>query len=277
MTDQIQAETLAALFERIKTVSSYMNIQIGQREGEGWYSHCDFARSDSPHLATLLETIRTKINCADRQFGATAFISSYSWQMTAAGVACYLMARRVPDFSPENMRLHFDDNVWHDQLSLINERYYALPDDPEAGQPHVTVVEDIDTLRDELRIQVEAHMADIIGALKLKTGMGKRGLWGLVADRLAGNLIYACKLLGQQESCQHELDALIHVAGSHLNGKTDVITLEHAGKSEMFLTRGACCQYYKAPGYSYCSTCPLQTPEECERHMRESMEPTEKS
>ena len=274
MTDQLQTLTLATVFEQLKTLSAYINLQVGQMDGEGWYSHADLGRGDSPQLAFLLERIGARTNCHDRQFSATAFISSYSGQMTAAGIGSYLTARRVPDFSPENVRLHFDDNVCHDQLALVEGRFFALPDDPDAGQSHVTVVEDIDALRDELRIQIEAHMANIIGALKLKTGMGKRGLWGLVADRLAGNLIYACKLLGQQERCQRELDALIYVVGSHLNGKTDMITLEHAGKSEMFLTRGACCQYYKAPGYSYCATCPLQKPEERERHMRESMEST---
>ena len=272
MTDQLHTLKLAAVFEQLKTLSSYINLQIGQPKGEGWYSHADLGRGDSSQLAGLLECLGARINCHDRQFGATAFISSYSWQMTAAGIGSYLMVRRVPDFSPENVRLHFDDNVWHDQLALAEGRFFALPDDPDAGQPHVTVVEDIDALRDELRMQIEAHMADIIGALKIKTGMGKRGLWGLVADRLAGNLIYVCKILGQQDRCQHELDALIHVPESHLNGKTAMITMEHAGKTEMFLTRGACCQYYKAPGYSYCATCPLQKPEERERHMRKSME-----
>ncbi|MBX3084522.1 MAG: (2Fe-2S)-binding protein [Anaerolineae bacterium] len=268
----VQTLTLADTFERLKALSSYINLQIGQPTGDGWYSHSDLARSDSPHLATLLERIRTKIGCDDRQFGATAFISSYSWQMTAASIGCYFTARRVPDLSPDNLRMHFDDNVWHDQLAFLEGRFYALPDDPEAGQPHVTVVENMDALRDEMRLQTEAHLADVIGALKLKTGMGKRGLWGLVADRLAGNLIYACQVLGQPERCRSELDALIHVPGSHLNGKTDVMTFEHAGHREQFLTRGACCQYYKAPGYGYCATCPLQKPEERERRMREHLE-----
>jgi ferric iron reductase protein FhuF len=264
--------TLADLFIRISQISSYIKLQVGQPEGDGWYAQSDFACSDSPQLEAALERMKANNKSEDRQFSATAFISSYSYQFTAGGIACFMTAKRVPDFSPDNVRVHFDDGGWMDRITLLEGRFFALPDDPEAGLPHVTIVETIDALRDELRLQIEAHMADVIGALKVKTGMGKRGLWGLVADRLAGTLIHACKLLEQQHVCQSELDALIHVAGSHLNGRTNVMTLEHAGRTEQFLERGACCQYYKSQTYGYCSTCPIQKPEERERRLREHME-----
>ena len=267
----MQSKSLAEFLERLHSINSYIQVQIGQEQGDDWFSHDEFIQPNSPQLEMILQRISSQVGCDDRHFLATSFIASYCWQMTAVGVLSFLSVRRVPDFSPQNLRLHIDQNAWHDKLALATDHFYALPDDPEAGHAHVSIVEDIDALRACLRTQIEAHMTGIIDALKIRTGMGKRGMWGIVADRFAGNLLHAAKTLGHEDLCKHEIAGLVQVTGSALKGKTGMMVIEYEGRSETFLQRGACCNYYKAPGYGYCSTCPRQRPEEIVERLRESM------
>src|SRR5688572_29581087 len=98
MTDVVHTSTLAEVFARLEQISSYIKLQVGQPEGDGWYAHSDFARSDSPHLDAALERMQANNKSDDRQFSATAFISSYSYQFTAGGIGCFMIAKRVPDF-----------------------------------------------------------------------------------------------------------------------------------------------------------------------------------
>jgi ferric iron reductase protein FhuF len=260
---------IAADFERLNTLNEYVSLQTGRPDGENWYSPEEFTQPDSPALDEILGRIRGKTGCDDRHFLAASFAGGYVWQMAVVGVGCFLAAHRLPDLSADNLRMRFDDNGWNDRLSFIRERFYALSDDSEATDSNALVVDNNDMLRDLLRQQMENHMSRVIDALKAKTTMGKRGMWGIVADRMAGIVIHATEQLGQSETCEHEVEALIQVADSPLKGKTGVMRAEHNGHQEMYLKRGSCCQYYKVPGYGYCITCPLQSKEERERRMRE--------
>lgn len=85
-------------------------------------------------------------------------------------------------------------------------------------------------------------------------------------------MIYIANQPGQQALCSHEVEALVQVPGSPLKGKTGLMLVECNGRSEMFLQRGSCCQYYKVPPEnSYCATCPLLSLEEREQRLRDSM------
>jgi ferric iron reductase protein FhuF len=263
---------IAQDFEWLNTQSEYLNVKMGTPEGTDWYAPRQLMQPASPQLETILDRIVADTGVNDRQFLATNFISAYSWQMTAVGVSCFLAKRRVPDFSVENILVHFNDHSHHDGLAFVGGRFYALSDDPEATHPCAVVVEDVNALREIFRSQIEAHMSGIEDVLKARTRMDKRGLWGIVADRLCGMVIYVAEQLGQQALCPHEVGALVQVPGSPLKGKTGLMMMEYNGRSKMFLQRGSCCQYYKVPPEnSYCSTCPLLSLEERERRLRDDL------
>lgn len=256
-----QPSPLIQDFEALHAQSSYIHMQVGEPAGDGWFTPADFQSDTSSALDNLLEQTRMKSGCDDKRLRAVSVASSYAWHVSAGGVSCFLATGRVPDMSADNILLHFDDGGWHDQLALRSGRFYTLPDDPAADHPCAIVVENRDALITIFRTQVEAHMRAIIDRLHVKMGMGKPGMWGVIADRIASMIIHNYSKTGREHLVEDEIKAFLHVSGSPLKGKSGVITLTYNDRSQMFLKRGGCCQYYKVAEYGYCSTCPLQTDE----------------
>lgn len=262
--------SLTELFERLMAVNSYVKVAVGEPTGAGWFSPADLLEGGA--LAEVLAQQAAHAPCQDKHYLAASFISYVSFQLVTATVGCYMSLNRLPDLQTDNLRFHFDENGNHDRLAFCRPTIYGLPDDPDAGHPDLIVLEDKDALQTLFRSQLEALFSPLVDALKAYSGMGKRGLWGIITDRIGGILIYAAQLLGRQDECEAEIEALLRITGSPLNTKTGVLRLEHQGHHEAFLERAACCLSYKVEAYGYCSTCPLVKAPERERRLREYME-----
>lgn len=79
--------------------------------------------------------------------------SSGPWPRASSGTPA-----GVPRLDPASLAFHREPgNPIPDAYALLDERFWCLPDDPEATHPLATVVPDVDALTATLRTQVRAH------------------------------------------------------------------------------------------------------------------------
>lgn len=259
---------IISTFEKIRSHADYIKISVGEPDTEGWLTFDELWRSS--HLNDLLGRLRTRYQTTDKHFLAASLLNQSNWMFLAAAVASYYLDQRVPDLSPQNLMWRFSEEGFIEAVALRENSFYALPTDPDAEFAS-RVVPTMNELRQLLRADVDAHMEIVTPVLKGSSGIGKKALWGMVADRIAGMVIYLTELTSQVQLCESEVQAWIGVEGSQLRGKTGVIWLEHHGDPHPFLQRGVCCLSYKVAEYGYCSTCPLIPEEAREQRLRQHL------
>jgi ferric iron reductase protein FhuF len=265
-----QASPLAASLKYVNTLNAYLKIELGAPEGDGWVAAADLAASSSPQRDEIMARIAAHYTTSNRHYIASTFFRAYIWQAIGGSIACYLTVQRVPHLSLDKIWLHIDTQGWIDTLALGAGRFAALPDDPAAGHPDVTVVADRDALRMYLLEQLTHHyLPPMIDTMRDCSPFGKRSLWAQAADQCAGTMIWLTKELGQTKQCRDEVEMLL--CNAPLRGKTGILTVTHNGRNEMFLKRETCCQSYRLSKLGYCQTCPLQSVEERMRRLQELM------
>lgn len=262
-------ETLSA-FEKL-TGQLY---DIGELDNPDWFQSTDLTNPKSLSLNQVLARQCVHYPGMDARTQASFFINDYSWYITEAAIGSYLLAKRVPDLSAENIALRFSTYMWHEDgesgeaeridVRFLSGRFACLPDDPAADHSNAQVLPNLGALRERLRTTLEAHLTPIIDCIHEQTRLSRHAQWLLVADACAAQFLNIGRQLNIEEYGKAEGLAFIQVPHSPMNNdKTGYIRLQYDEHCDTFRTRGGCCRYYTVSetGDDYCSTCVLRKPE----------------
>ncbi len=260
---------LAATLERVAALDPYLRTSLLEAPVAGWMAVSDLLDAPELWLDAALDQIMARYAVAERKAAATFFMGSYSWYVGAAALGCYLAEGRVPSLAPEHVAVNLAAADGRMQVALLDQGFAALPGDPAAADQFVRLVGDAAALGTLLRTQIEAHMAAMITLIHRRTSLGQRAQWNLVADACAELCLrIGEKLPDLERGCAEGL-ALIKAPGSPLQpSRTSYLTLAEGERCQTFRLRGGCCLYYKTPGGTNCSTCPLIAPAEQEARLR---------
>lgn len=198
----------------------------------------------------MIDTVCELFETDDRQVAASLLVLGYFWSPMAGACACYLLDRRVPDLSPENVFLHLRAGV-----AFTSPRCWVLPNDPAAGHPDVTVVDDVNALRAQLVNQLEEHAAPLFTTLRSVARYGTAGMRANYVDRLVSAILWLAEQLGDSDLARREALAFIDLMSP--KGRAGIIEIEHEGQCHVFQKRGGCCLNYRLPGSEKCDTCSL--------------------
>jgi hypothetical protein len=105
-----------------------------------------------------------------------------------------------------------------------------------------------------------ATVAPLVDAVRARTRVGPRTLWGYVLDMLHLNAISVARQLGQDRTGAWEraarLAEALHTAGAPRFSRPELVRFgDHP--DEVWGVRGACCLEFKDPARSLCLTCPI--------------------
>lgn len=270
--------TLAPLqttLDVLAQAGAYYTVTLhAPEESAGWFCPAALIDPQSATFAWLAASVRAKQPEASRRYIGLLIYTRCVYLLAAACLNSALMTRRVPAVDWTTIRFHWNDGGWIDAMALGTTAFYALPDDPDAAHADAQVLSCEDMLRDTFRQRYEAAIASLIPAFRAQSGMGAAALWAVASDACANTTIHATKKLGNPETCDAEIAALLEAYGSKLTRKSGVIWVEHMGVREPFFKRTACCLWYTIPGneQKYCSTCPLRPLEERQALARQHME-----
>ncbi|MGJ3239114.1 MAG: (2Fe-2S)-binding protein [Anaerolineae bacterium] len=274
---------LSEAFSRIGQLD--IVADVGMMDGT-YFSANRWAHADISYLEQALTKQASDYPNMDKRTQASYFINEYAWYVPLSALASYLLIRRVPDVSRDNMALRSATYQWEEdgesgEAERLDVRYLSgtfacLADDVAATHPDAVVVPDDAALLNWLRVRLEAHMKPIIERVYRLSKLSKNAQWRLVADASAGQLLNLGKKIKQVDRAQAEGLAFVKVNGSPLNNsQTGYITLTCAGHTDTFRERGGCCRYYTVSAEGdYCGTCVLRTPENRKQWFLNHMERT---
>jgi hypothetical protein len=202
--------------------------------------------------------------------------------VAGCAIGAYLMKKRVPELSIENVALRFQRYTWHEggesgeadriEVRFLSSRCAVLPDDELVGTPNALTLPDAAALREWMRQTLEAHLEPIINRVSAETRLSRHALWLLVADSCAALFLHLGKMLASHDEAMNDGLAFVRASASPMNNpKTDYVTLDYHGHCDTFRVRGGCCRYYTVSeaANDYCSTCVLRKPEERDERLRQ--------
>jgi ferric iron reductase protein FhuF len=262
---------LAETLSRIATVEVDeidLSAGIGVPDDPAWVEVSRLA-SDSDLLDELLGRIGQEYETSDRLVTVTFLLRGCLWRVLTPAVAAFLLDRRLPDLSAQNVALSFDQDGYTSGLVLREGRYAALPTDPAAGHPDAVVLSsDEEVLAWGQNRLAEHHLLSLFDALRCsRPRRGKRALWGTAVDVICEAFMYVGRWLGRQQEALEYAESMLS-GDSPLSGPTNYFTLEYGGGSELTRVRNTCCLYYKL-GDGTCFTCPRTSDEERIRRLAE--------
>lgn len=226
-----------------------------------WLSAADLAAESSSHLSELFQRVSSKYKADGLHPPATLWFGHYAYAIEVISIACFMTEQRVPDLSPENIHIRFDEIGDVEAIAWTGHSFAALPDDPAAGSPDCIILSTREALRNYLRERLVKSFTPVIEAVSSNSGMGKPGLWALAADYTAYAFTMLAEMLGD-ETLGVEESRLFSRTRSTLSVKRGFIPIEHIGMTHYLLERTSCCLYYKVEGGGYCHSCPHRPLEE---------------
>jgi hypothetical protein len=274
-----QSHPLASVFTRLQQLDDALIATAGELEA-GWFLAPELTQPASPRLAAALARQADEHPQMEDRTRGSYFIGEYTWYVFAAAIAAYLIERRVPSLAPEHVALRIQRYTWHyegesGEADRIEVRFLVpgfacLPHDTLAAISLAQIAADQDSLRDQMRQAVEAHMQPLIERVYEATKLSRNAQWLLVADSCAAMFLHLGQALRDSERAQHEGMAFIRSPHSPMNNdKTCYITLDYQKHCETFRVHGGCCRYYTVSesGEDYCTTCVLRKPEDRDQRL----------
>lgn len=238
-----------------------LSARIGRPEDPGWTTTADLG-TDRDLLEGILERVEGGCGVKDRAYAGTSLLRSYLWRILTTSVAAFLLERRLSDLQAKKVSLRFGDSGFAEGLAFSSPRFFALPDDPEAGHPDATVLPlEADLLARMREALAETHLRALIPALRsLRVRRGTRALWGVGVDTCAEAFMFLGQSLGREAEALGLAEKLL-AGPSQLSGKTNFFAIDQNENKKTTRVRNTCCLYYKL-GNGACSTCPRTTNEE---------------
>ncbi len=242
------ASPIHSTIERVASRFQHLGATSGELP-DGWQLCSDIV-ADRVAVNGLIDTACEIYTMDDRQVAASFLVLGYFWHPMVTAVACYLLERRVPDLSPSSVGVHLRDGV-----AFTTPHCWSLPDDPDAGHPDVTVVEDLHALRVQIVEQLEDHAGPLFATLRSVAPYGMPAMRANYTDRLASAVLWLAEQMRAPDIARREVPAFVSLASQ--KSRSGVIEIEHEGRSGVFLRRGGCCLNYRLPEREKCDTCSL--------------------
>jgi hypothetical protein len=242
--------TLSRAAERIEYLSAAYS-----ETPEGWHLASDVV-FDPDAVRALLDQVMAIYGTDNRQISAAFLVLGYFWSPMLAALACYTIDRRLPDLSADTVAFNLSGGV-----RFTSPRFYALPDDPDAGHPDAVILPDRDALRGRLVQQLEQeHAEPLFATLRSVAPYGLNGMRANYVDRLVSAVIWIAESLKDPEIARSEVPAF--VSRMTETRRAGIIELHHDGRAGIYQQRSGCCLNYRLPGKEKCDTCSLRPLEE---------------
>ncbi|MEM7125979.1 MAG: hypothetical protein AAF702_06615 [Chloroflexota bacterium] len=259
---------LTQSLSRINQVEEYFKARLGVPDDGDWLEPTTLFAHSSGRLNEWRRETAKLLRTKSRNMIGSSILQCYHWPVIVAPIGCFLVDRRVPCLSPDNLQVRLGEEGEVEEVAFVTGRFMALPNDPAADHPDATVLHNVDTLRDYLRTSLETHLGWVIKQLGAEIGSKPHSLWLDVADRCAATLIWLMQEVDADvtvDEIEREIEALIRVPVSPLNHKKiGFFTLTYGEQTHTYVDRASCCYWYRyeeAEG-DCCTTCPRRPKQE---------------
>ena len=255
-------------------LNPHFSLPIQEHAGDGWIEATDLFLGDDERLCNLILAYgQNAWGTTNPHAAGSAFIIAYLSRLTWPVIAQYVLARRVPQVSLNNMVFH-QTGSGIDATALSYPSFAALSSDPAAGHQDAEVLPDEAALYLRLKEWLfDANVSLVIDALH------QSGRASLIVSRNAAaascsqafNRLYA--LADTTDRVVRDAEVFFADPMSLLFGQLTIEVFEHQGRRGFFSRRRGCCLWWRSDrSNDYCSNCILLSREQQDQRFREMLE-----
>lgn len=263
-------EVLIELVGRVDAADDACTYSVDDRSASDGWHRLDDLLSDQGLMDDLLESLVDGEAAGHRDVAGSFLASWLAGPIAHVLASAWVDGRRVVHPEPDRLALRFHEEGWVAGLAIAAARLSVGGNDPAAALDGVDVVEDLDRRRRLVVDQLRSVARPIFDAVRARAAYGRSGMWGSLADGLAGGTLYSEQRRpgrGDPAGAWETIDALVDELGRQtpsLRARPRRQLIAWSGGTWHQSVRGTCCLYYKTTadpdpcGDGYCSSCPLR-------------------
>lgn len=258
------AGPLTATLWRLDGEDGPTRYVVGRPDEAGW-----MALTDALAAPEVVDGWYSDVRCRGGGRGdvAGSFLASWlSGIVVDTVAAAVLRERRAWPLNLDGRLVHRHADGWFDGLAVVAPIVFVLPDDPAAGHPDAVLLDDEVALRRRFVAEAVAALTPLFAAVWARAPYGVRGMWGAVADGIAGGALRQARRRDEDGDAAFAaamtlVDALA-AETPLLRVRPSLVTVEWSGGTGHGSRKGTCCLWYKAQEArdprddGYCTSCP---------------------
>lgn len=261
-------ELLAELVGSIDAADGECSYALGDPSTTGeWHVLGDLLTAPGT-IDALIEALLDGEAAGHRDVAGSYLASWLAGPIARLAAAAWLDGGRVLHLEHDQVSVHFHEDGWVDGVVLADAGLKVGAHDYAAGLTGAHVVDALEQRRRLVADQIRSVASQIFDAVRARVPYGRSGMWGSLADGLAGNILYSEQRRpggGDPAGAWAEIDALLDELARQvpeLRARPRRQLIPWSGGTRHHHVRGTCCLYYKTCsdpdpcGDGYCSTCP---------------------
>ena len=264
---------LVASMEKARELGAFFFLPQRQSGDAAWTGARELFEGDDRRLADLVMAYGQRAWESDnRHVAGSAFLVAYLSRVVFPLVGQYVLERRVPDVSLDNLSFHWSGPAI-DATGLNRLNFAVLPGDPAASHGDSVVVADEDALYDYLKERLYAENLDIvIASLRRAAGASLKVSLNAVAAAFSQALNRLYATAGKPAEVARLAELFLSDPDSPIQGQLTMEEFRHQDRTGLFSRRRGCCLWWRSPrSNDYCSNCILLPREQQDRRFREML------
>ncbi len=264
---------LADSMARAQELGGFFALPQRQPEEQGWTSARDLFKGDDQRLGELVMAYGQRAWESDnRHVAGSAFLVAYLSRVVFPLVGQYVLERRVPDVSLDNLSFHWNGSGI-DATGLNCLAFAALPDDSAVNHLDAMAVADADALYAQLKVWLfDDNLNIVIDSLLRAAGASWKVSLNAVAAAFSQVLNRLYATAGRPEEVVRIAASFLTDPDSPIYGQLTMEEFQYQGRTGFFSRRRGCCLWWRSPrSNDYCSNCILLPPDQQDQRFREML------
>jgi hypothetical protein len=265
---------LIASLHRAGTFSPYFDMPVVGTETEGLIKAADLYLGDDERLRHLVMTYgREAWGTTNNHVAGSAFIIAYLTRLVYPVIGQYVLQRRVPKVSLDN--LFFGFAAGRINATILDQPFFAvLPGDPAADHTSAVKVSDETALYRLLKEWLfESNAELVIAALHRAARASVKVSQNAAAASCAQAFHHLYPVVEDPDRVLRDAKTFFEDSTSLVYQQMSMEVMEHKGKRGFFARRAGCCLVWRTRSSNgYCSNCILQPREQQDQQFREMLD-----
>lgn len=258
---------------RAGALSTHFDLPVRSVDQVGWIDAPDLFGGDDEHLRDMVMAYgRERWGTDNPHVAGSAFIIAYLTRVAWPVIAQYVLERRVPRVTLDNLALH-QDGQRIVGTALNHPSFALLSNDPAAGHLDAEIVADEAELYQKLKEWLfDANLNIVIPALRRAARASIKVSKNAVAASCAAAFRQLYAAADNPNAVADAACAFFSDHTSPVHREVTIEVFEHQGERGLFSRRAGCCLWWRSPGASgYCSNCILVPRERQDERFREML------
>jgi hypothetical protein len=244
---------------RARTLSTYFDLPVHDIGEDGWLNAPSLFEGDDERLRDLVMAHgRDRWGTDNPHVAGSAFIIAYLTRIIWPVIAQYVLERRVPKVTLDNLALHRDGERIV-ATALNHPSFAVLPSDAAASHQDAQVVADKAALYALLKEWLfDSNITPVIAALRRTARASIRVSKNAVGASCAQAFNRLYTAVDDAATIVQEANSFFSDPMSPVYREAILEVFEYQGKRGLFARRAGCCLWWRSErATDYCSNCVL--------------------